>query len=230
MEYRQIEPVPSQRSNFLASVFAWMVAGLGTTACAAYFVAVTPSFTRAIFGNPFITIALVAAQLVLVMILSFALNRLSYGTALILFLAYAVLTGILFSWLILAYTSGSIFITFAITAAMFGFMALYGYLTNADLSSMGALLRMALVGFIIALLVNLFLHSTLFDTILSVIGVIIFSGLTAYDMQQLKQLSAIARTDHVFEQKASLIGALALYLDFINLFLSLIRFTGKRRE
>ncbi len=212
--------------GFLYLVFGWMAIGLTITAAAAYFVSLNPAFSSAIIRNPMLLFTLIFAQLALVILLSFGINRLSYTTALAAFFVYALLTGITLSWIFQIFTVSSIYRAFIATAGMFGAMAFYGYYTQSDLSSLGNILRMGLVGFIIALVLNIFFKSTAFDYIISVVGVVIFAGLTAIDLQKLKQLSR----HEIIPAKASLLGALQLYLDVLNLFLSFLRLSGQQRE
>jgi len=161
--------------------------------------------------------------------ISRSIQKFSAQTAGILFTVYAGLNGVIFSTLFLAYTSSSIAATFFITAGVFGATALYGWTTKADLSSIGSLCFMGLIGIIIASIVNIFLRSTMFEYIISYLGVAIFIGLTAYDMQQLKIMNAKGFQDSESMAKISILGALKLYLDFINLFLFLLRLFGQRR-
>jgi FtsH-binding integral membrane protein len=225
-EYRSME---AQSSNFMYRVYAWMTFALSMTAITAYFLSLRPEFVYKL-AQPFVFICLVVAQLAAVLILSFMLQRLSTTMAVILFTVYAILVGITLSPIFLVYTTGSIWLTFAVTAGTFGAMGLYGYFTRADLSTMGSFLTMALIGLIIGFLVNMFLHSQAFDYVLSGIGVIIFTLLTASDVQKLKRLSQSMVADQETMGKIAVLGALTLYLDFINLFLFLLRFLGNRRD
>lgn len=228
--YYEYSEVQSSGRSLLAQVFSWMSVALGLTSLTAFFVYYNDVLRQFFLNSPTMLFGLLIAQLVVVIVFSFMIYRVSFITALILFLTYAVLTGITLSTIFLVYTMSSIASTFVIAAGMFGAMALYGFVTGADLSTMGSFLRMALVGIIIAMLVNLFLRSEAFNTMISVIAVVVFTGLTAVDVQRIKQISAVMARNSEPALKIALIGALTLYLDFINLFLSLLQLTGRRKE
>lgn len=214
--------------NFLQGVYAWMATGLSLTAAISYIVAHTPALIQYIFANHWVVFGLFIAQIALVLSLSFGVRKMSYPVAAGVFLAYSALTGLTLSSLFLVYTYASIVVTFVVAASMFLAMALYGYFTDADLSSMRNVLLMGLIGLIIAGFVNIFFKSTAFDFIISGIGVIIFSLLTAYDSQKLKVLSYQLQGEE--KKKFGIIGALTLYLDFINLFIYLLRFMGQKKD
>lgn len=216
--------------NLMYRVYAWMGIGLSITAVAAYAVAATPSLLQMLATNGLLLLALLFVQFGLVVVLSMFLTRLSFTTAVALFLLYSLLTGVTLSSLFIIFTTSSIFATFIVTAGMFAIMSLYGYFTNADLSTMGNILFMALIGLILSMLVNLFLQNSIFELIISGVGVIVFSLLTAYDTQRIKLLAQQLSADKETLSKVALFGALALYLDFLNLFLFLLRFTGARRQ
>jgi len=217
-------------SNFLSRVYAWMSVGLIITGLVSYYISTQPKIISAFFNNFGLILILFLVQIILVAALSFFISKMSFATATLAFLAYSILTGITISSIFLVYTKSSIAITFLITAAMFGAMALYGYFTKKDLSGMSSFLFMSLIGLLIALIVNIFLKSESFDYIISAFGVIIFSLLTAFDVQQIKRLGSQLITQGENTSKASIIGALKLYLDFINLFLFLLRFTGRKND
>lgn len=219
-----------RETNLLARVYAWMCLALGITAVTAYYVSQSPAFLNAVFGNPIVTVVLMVAQLGLVLVLSMLINRISYPAAIALFLIYALSLGVTLSAIFLVYTYSSIFATFLVASGMFGAMALYGYFTKADLSAMGSFLFMALIGLILGGLVNMFFKSESFNYILSAIGVIVFTLLTAYDVQKIKQMAGGLYEDSDSMAKASLMGALTLYLDFVNLFLYLLQIMGRRRD
>lgn len=219
-----------RETNLLYRVYAWMCLALGITAVTAYYVASSPSFINAIFGNPVITVVLLVAQLGLVLLLSLLINRISFATAVGLFLLYAISLGLTLSAIFLVYTYSSIFSTFLVASGMFGAMAIYGYFTKSDLSSMGSFLFMALIGLILGGIVNMFFKSEAFNYVLSAIGVIVFTLLTAYDMQKIKQMASGLYEDSASMAKASIMGALMLYLDFVNLFLFLLQIMGRRRD
>lgn len=213
----------------MRKVYVWMTLALVLTGITAYGVASSPSLMMTIIQTPAIMWALIIAELIIVIAISAAINRLSLTTATLLFVLYSVLNGATFSLIFAVYTMSSIANVFFITAGTFGVMAAYGYFTKRDLSSWGRLLLMALIGLIIATLVNVFLvKSSGFDLILSYAGVLIFVGLTAYDTQKIKQMLAMQTDMGEGAQKVALLGALSLYLDFINLFLYLLRIFGRR--
>lgn len=213
----------------MRKVYVWMTLALVLTGITAYGVASSPSLMMTIFQTPAIMWGLIIAELAIVIAISAAINRLSLTTATLLFVLYSVLNGATFSLIFAVYTMSSIANVFFITAGTFGVMAAYGYFTKRDLSSWGRLLLMALIGLIIATLVNVFLiKSSGFDLILSYAGVLIFVGLTAYDTQKIKQMLAMQTDMGEGAQKVALLGALSLYLDFINLFLYLLRIFGRR--
>jgi hypothetical protein len=212
---------------FLAKVFNWMAIGLGLTAVTAFITASTPAILQAIYP---IHIILALAELGLVFFLSARIQKISVQTATGLFLAFSVLNGLTLSVILLIYTMTSIASTFFITAGMFGSMAIYGMVTKKDLSGMGSFLMMGLFGIIIASVVNMFLGSSMMSWVISAIGVIVFTGLTAYDVQKITQMGAagIMEQGDIAVHKMAIMGALTLYLDFINLFLMLLHFSGNR--
>ena len=205
-----------------------MTLALVITGLTAYGVATSPGILQAIYTNQILFWGLIIAEFALVFGVSAAINRLSLTTATLMFILYSVINGALLSYIFLAYTASSIATVFFITAGTFGTMALIGYTTKTDLSSMGKILFMALIGLIIATIVNLFIKSSGFTLILSYVGVLIFVGLTAWDSQKIKQMLLQAPDAGEASQKLALLGALTLYLDFINLFIYLLRIFGKR--
>ncbi len=217
-----------QRS-FILRVYAWMVIGLAITAAAAFFTLTVPALLEAVFTNPYIFFGLLIGELVLVVVLSAAINRIPAAVATLLFAGYAALNGVTLSFLMLVYTGTSVVITFGVTTCTFGIMTLFGYTTQRDLTKLGSLLIMALLGLVIASVANIFFASTTLYWIVTYVGILIFVGLVAYDTQKLKRMSLSVSGDGTLVQKASIVGALALYLDFINLFLLLLRLLGKRR-
>lgn len=212
----------------MRKVYVWMTLALAITGLTAYGVATSPGILQTIYGNSAVLWGIAIAELILVITVSSAINRLSLSVATLLFIIYSVLNGTLFSSIFLVYTASSISTVFFITAGTFAAMALVGYTTKTDLSSMGKILLMALIGMIIATIVNLFVKSTGLDLIISYIGVLVFVGLTAYDSQKIKQMLLQAPDAGEGAQKVALLGALSLYLDFINLFLYLLRIFGRR--
>lgn len=205
-----------------------MFLGLFISGITAYIVASSEYLINLILANMFIFFGIIILELLLVVLISGMIKKFSLKTSTILFLFYSFLNGLTISIILLVYTAVSIATTFFIAASMFGIMALYGFFTDKDLSKFGPILFMALIGLIISLIVNFFLKSSTFDFIISIFGVIIFTALTAYDNQKLKSIS-IQITNQKELNKYSITGALKLYLDFINLFLFLLRFLGKRK-
>jgi uncharacterized protein len=214
--------------GFITRVYAWMTFGLIITALAAVVTLYVPGVLDLLLSNTFIFFGLLGAELIVVVVLSAAVNRLSPAVASLLFIGYAVLNGVSLSLLVLIYTASSIAVTFGVTAATFGIMTLFGYTTHRDLTKLGSLLIMALIGMIIASIVNIFLANSAIYWIITFVGILIFTGLVAYDTQRLKRMSLMVSDDGM-AQKASVLGALALYLDFINIFLLLLRLLGRRR-
>jgi FtsH-binding integral membrane protein len=217
-----------RRQSVLTQVYAWMTAGLLTTGAIAMFVASSPALVSLIFGNMVLFFGLIIAELVLVWVLSANIMRLAPATATAMFLGYAALNGLTLAIIFLAYTAESIAGTFFVTAGTFGAMSAYGYFTKRDLSGMGNFLFMALIGLIIASVVNIFVASSALYWIITYAGVLIFVALTAYDTQKIKRMIAEVR-DEQSERRVAVLGALRLYLDFINLFLFLLRILGNRR-
>ena len=209
----------------MMGVYRWMTLGLAVTAVIAYSVATSEAALRLVIGNRFVFFGLIIAEFGLVLALSAAANRLSMATAGGLFLLYSALNGATLSVVLLAYTGSSVATAFVTTAGTFGAMSVYATVTRRDLSSWGTFLFMGLVGVVIASLVNLFLQSGLMSFVISCVSVVVFTGLTAYDTQKLR---ALARSGGG-SAAMSVNGALALYLDFVNLFLALLRLFGRRR-
>jgi hypothetical protein len=215
--------------QFITRVYAWMTFGLICTAAAAWFTISVPSLLLAIVSSRFLFLGLILGEFALVVALSAAVNRLSPLAAGALFVGYAVLNGVTLSILVLLYTASSIALTFGVTACTFGIMTLFGYTTHRDLTKIGSLLFMGLVGLVLASLLNLFLRNPAIYWIITYVGILVFVGLIAYDTQKLKQMSLTLDGEGQITQKASIIGALRLYLDFINLFLLLLRLLGRRK-
>ena len=235
-----MEPIPVVQSSttttsevqasFVLKVYNWMTMGLAITALVSLGIEmVMPGIRFVMLENPFIFYGLLILELAIVWGLSAAINKIPAIVATLVFLAYAALNGVTFSIIFLVYSLGSIAYTFFITAAMFGATSVFGFITKMDLSRIGGILMMALIGLIIASVVNIFVASEIFDWIISYVGVAIFVGLTAYDTQKIKNMSAGIDSSSEEGGKASIMGALALYLDFINLFLFLLRIMGRRR-
>ena len=213
----------------MRKVYLWMTFALLITAGVAYLTASTPAMASTIITNRILFFGLLITEVLLVVCISAALDKLTLTQATLLFVIYAAINGITMSVILLAYTEASIATVFLITAGTFGIMSLWGYTTAADLSTMGKLLWMALIGMILATIVNIFLHNSTLMMILSYIGVIVFVGLTAYDTQKIKMMLIDAQEESEDYQKLSLMGALSLYLDFINLFIYLLRILGSRK-
>lgn len=223
--------------RFFANVFLWMFGALAVSTLFAFLFSTNLellSYLVAANGKGLSTLGWVVmfAPIGFVMLMSFGFQRLSAMAMAALFIAFAVVNGISFSFILLAYTAGSIIGCFASAAAMFGVMAIMGYTTKKDLTSFGRILMMGLIGILVAFLINFFLKSNTLDYIISLIGVAVFTGLTAYDVQKLKRISVgleYEGTEAAGVRKLSIMGALTLYLDFINLFLMLLRLFGRRK-
>ncbi len=238
MELQELEQLVRERNVTLSTafpalmrkVYVWMTMALGITALSAYGVASNPNMLQLIYGNSMVIWLLIIAELGLVMYTTARIDRLSLTTATTLFVIYSALNGITLSSVFLAYAMTTIGQVFVITAGTFAAMAAYGYFTKTDLSKIGNILFMALIGLVIATLVNLFMKSAMLDMALSYIGVLIFVGLTAWDSQKIKVMLATRQDVGETSQKIALMGALTLYLDFINLFLYLLRIFGRSND
>lgn len=214
-------------SIFFQKVYFWMFLGLLISSVVAFLVAANATSLSFIF-SPGIFFTLLIAELILVFSLSLAIKKISSSTATIMFLVYSFLNGLTLSVILLAYTGASIAIAFFLAAIIFGSMAVFGFFTDRDLSKMGPIFFAGLIGLIVAMIINIFVKSGPFDFIISIIGVLLFTGLTAYDNHVLKKMSTGLRKPELMK-KFAIIGALKLYLDFINLFLFLLRIFGKGR-
>ena len=230
----QIEDTDQSR-KFIANVFMWMFVALGISSAFAYAFANTPSLLLSLVDTTtnrptgLFYIAMFA-PLAFVLLIRFGLNRMSYPVLALLFIAYSALTGISLTLILLAYTSASVLGVFLTSALVFGIMAVAGYTTHTDLTKFGSIMIMLLVGIIIASVLNIFLlHSSGMEMIISYVGVAVFVGLTAYDVQKLKRIGAGLEYGDATAKKMALMGGLTLYLDFINLFLMLLRIFGRRR-
>ncbi len=213
---------------FLRSVYGWMCAGLGITALVAYAVSQSPALVATIAGNPIAYWGLMLAQLGIVFYLSARVQQIAAGTASLLFVLYSALTGITFAFILLAFTGESIAGTFIICAGMFGAMAAYGTTTSKSLAGWGQFLFMGLIGVVLASIVGIFWQNNALQFVISFVGVIVFTGLAAYDAQRLKEMALALPSGQIGSY--AIVGALTLYLDFINLFLMLLRFFGGRRD
>ena len=214
----------------MRKVYLWMTLALVITGFTAYYVATSETLITALVTNQALFWGLAIGELALVIGLTAAINRLSLTTATLMFVLYSVINGATMSFIFLLYTASSITSVFFITAGTFAVMALFGYFTKTDLTSMGKMLMMALIGIIIATIVNIFTKSQGLAIILNYLGVLVFVGLTAYDSQKIKQMLQMAPDAGEGAQKLALLGALSLYLDFINLFLYMLRIFGSRRD
>jgi|SRR6185437_12969161 len=234
ISYSDRQETGSLSQSFLYNVFLWMFAGLLMTASVSYVVATTPallSFLYTDYGRPTILGYIVMfAPIGFVLLMSFSFQRLSYVALMAMFMLYSALMGASLSFLFLVYTGGSIALTFVICSTMFGALGLYGYTTKSDLTQIGNILIMALFGIIIAGLINFFLKSSAMSFVISLISVVIFTGLTAYDVQKLKRIGSGVEYGTEMGSKLAIMGALSLYLDFINLFLALLRLFGDRKN
>lgn len=214
----------------MRKVYLWMALAMVITGLTSYYVATSPALLEMIFANSAVLWGLIIGELALVFGLSAAINKLSLPVATLMFVLYSVVNGATLSFVFLVYTSTSIVNVFLITAITFAVMAAYGYFTKKDLTSWGRMLFMALIGLIIASIVNIFLKSSGMNMVISYIGVLVFVGLTAYDSQKIKEMLMQAPDAGETMQKLALLGALSLYLDFINLFLYLLRILGSSRD
>ncbi|MBS1495216.1 MAG: Bax inhibitor-1/YccA family protein [Bacteroidetes bacterium] len=221
--------VQTDVKSFLLRVYNWMAMGLAITGLTAFAVSSSDTLLQLIFGNPILFWGLFIVEFLMVLGLSAAINKIPSIVAIGLFFAYAFLNGVTLSFIFLLYTHASIYSTFLICAMMFASVSVLGYITKMDLSKMGSFLFMALIGLIIASVVNIFLANSTLYWIISYAGVLIFVGLTAYDTQKIKQMAYSMESGSETGKKAAVIGALQLYLDFINMFLFLLRILGNRR-
>jgi uncharacterized protein len=242
VESTSVNATGSVSSTYIAKVFLWMFIALGVSTVFAFLFANNASLMAYLVsfnpvtgkgGMSVLGYAVMFAPIGFVLLMSFAFQRLSAPALIGLFMAYAAINGISFSFILLAYTSNSIIGCFASAAAMFGIMAVMGYTTKKDLTSFGRILTMGLIGIVVAMVINMFLKSDAMGYLISVIGVAVFTGLTAYDVQKLKNIGAGVEYGEISEvdgKKLGILGALTLYLDFINIFLLLLRLFGGRRD
>lgn len=232
-EYQKSQALPVVRT-FMASVFAWMTLAMVITAVTAWLFASSPDLLATLRsptgGLSVLGWIIMFAPLGFVLLMSAGFQRLSPAIMALLFITFSVLMGMSMSFIFLAYTQSSIFLTFLVAGGMFGVMAVLGYTTKTDLTKFGSIMMMGLIGIFIAMIINMFMNSSTLQYVISVIGVLVFTGLTAYDVQKLKKIGAgTMETGDPGIRKMSILGALTLYLDFINLFLFLLRFMGNRR-
>lgn len=224
------EEVALEQKKFITKVYGLMAGALAITGLVSMYAVSSQAILEFLFGNRSVFFILIIAELLLVGSLITLVRRLSATTAVALFIAYSALNGLTLSGIFLIYTASSIGITFFITAGLFAIMSAYGYTTSKDLTKLGNLLVMLLVGIILASVVNFFMHSTAIYWIVAYVGVFVFTGLIAYDTQKLKEMYAVSSVNPEEGRKVAVIGALSLYLDFINLFLMLLRFFGRRNN
>lgn len=217
------------QQGFMVKVYGWMFAGLMLTAIVSLVVLETPVLLEMIFSSKIVFFGLMILQLGLVVWLSARIQHMSASTATMIFLGYAALTGLTLSAIFLAYTAASLASTFFVAGGMFAATGAYGYLTKRDLTGFGSFLFMGLIGMVLASIVNIFLNNSTIYWITTYIGIFIFVGLTAYDTQKIKTMSLASLQGSDTEQRAAVMGALTLYLDFINLFLLLLRVMGRRK-
>lgn len=223
------EEAQSVVKGFMARVYGWMFFALMITAGVSYYVSTSEAIIGIFMTTPMVFYGLLIGELILVIALSAMINKVSSAVAAGIFILYSALNGVTLSLIFLIYTSASLFSTFIVTAGTFGLMSLIGFTTKMDLSKIGSILFMALIGLIIASVVNMFMRNEMIYWIITYAGILIFVGLTAYDTQKLKKIALGVDVDSEQGKKASIIGALRLYLDFINLFLLLLRILGRRR-
>jgi uncharacterized protein len=224
-----VESAHAENVSFINRVYLWMFAGLSVTAITSFVVFNNQSLVNIFIGNQITFFILLLLELGAVIYLSKAISHISNTQAAVVFILYAILNGVTFSVIFLVYTLASIGTTFLITAGMFGGMSLYGYVTKKNLTSTGNIALMGLWGIILASLANMFLHNPRLDWVITYAGVLIFTALIAYDVQKIKNLNVIGNMSSDQDKKESIMGALSLYLDFINLFLKLLRIFGKRK-
>jgi FtsH-binding integral membrane protein len=230
----QLDDAAESSRKFIARVFVWMFIALGISALGAYIFATTPALIQTLVDTTTGSLSglgwiVMLAPLAFVLLMSFGLNRISYPVLSLLFIAYAALTGISLSFILLVFTASSVLSVFLTASVVFGVMAIAGYTTSQDLTKFGSILIMLLVGIIVATVFNFFLHSSGLEMLISYVGVAVFVGLTAYDVQKLKNIGAGLEYGDATASKMALMGGLTLYLDFINLFIMLLRIFGRRR-
>jgi uncharacterized protein len=223
------EQIARDQQRFISKVYGWMAAALAITGLTAWWVASNENMMQFFIANRGILFFMFIGQILLVGSLAGWINKMSSQTATIIFVVYSILTGITFSSLFFVYTTGSLATTFLITGGMFAVMSIYGWTTGNDLTKFGSILFMLLIGLILASIINIFLGSTMLYWIATYVGIFIFTGLIAYDTQKLKNMGAYVQEGTEEHRKGAIMGALSLYLDFINLFLMLLRIFGSRR-
>jgi FtsH-binding integral membrane protein len=218
-----------ENNRFMIKVYSWMALALTVTGVVAAWVATVPPLIETITGSRWVLFGLFLAELVVVMVMVSTISRISSSTAVWLFMLYSVLNGLTLSVIFLVFTSESIALAFYVTAGTFALMSLVGWVTRTDLTSVGNLLLMALLGLVLASLVNLFFQNETVYWISTYAGILIFTGLIAYDTQKIRQMNVLGNEGSEVDKKEAVLGALTLYLDFINLFLSFLRIFGKKK-
>lgn len=227
---KSADQIAERERTFMNKTLGWMSVGLLCTALSAWYVASSETILSLVFGNPAILFGLLIIELVFVFYLSARIEKMTYQSATLAFVIYSLINGITLSAILIVYTFASVFGTFLITAGVFGVSALYGITTHKNLANLGGIMFMALIGLIFGTIINIFFFSETIYWLLTYAGIIIFIGLTAWDMQVLKQYAQIAGDDDENSGKMAILGALKIYLDFINLFLYLLRIFGKSRD
>lgn len=232
--FNTYEATGTRSKSFIANVFAYMFLALGISAVVAFLFFNNPQWLLPIIENKILYYVVIFAPLGFVLTMSLGFKKLPAPVLVALFVIYSAITGLTFSFILLIYTANSVFACFASAAAMFGVMAFMGYTTNKDLTSFGRIMTMGLIGIVIASLINMFLGNDTMDYIISFVGVLVFTGLTAYDVQKIKRIGeGFDENGQALEgdvKKFAIMGALTLYLDFINLFLMLLRLFGGKRD
>lgn len=218
-----------RENNFISRVYGWMSFALAVTGLTALYVVSNPVLLKKLATSQGLFFGIVIVELVIVIAMTAMINKVAYSTAMMMFIAYSILNGLTFSLIFLIYTMTSIASTFFATAATFALMSCYGWYTKKDLTTIGSLCSMALIGIIVASIVNIFVASSMLYWIITYAGILIFVGLIAYDTQKIKKMAPVYAANSEEGKKSALLGALALYLDFINLFLMLLRIFGDRK-
>ena len=224
------DEIKREQASFMTKVYGWMSLALLVTGLVAVFVASNASLVSVIFGNKLVFFGLIIGEILLVSYLSATVHKMSATMATAVFIGYSALNGLTMSFVFLLYTAESIGSTFFITGATFAIMSIYGYVTKKDLTNIGSLLMMALIGIVIASLVNMFFQNEMLYWITTYAGILIFTGLIAYDTQKIKEMNIIGNEGTEEDRKEAVMGALSLYLDFINLFLMLLRVFGRTKD
>ncbi len=230
MASKNLSRADIENQHYITKVFGWMSAALVVTGLVAMYTASNLPLANFIFGHPLLFIVMLFLEFIMVAYLVIAIEKMSVTTGRLTFLAYSALNGLTLASVFLVFTTESLAMTFYITAGTFALMSFYGFTTKKDLTSIGNLCIMSLLGIIMATFINMFLNNSIVNLVTAYIGVLVFVGLIAYDTQKIKKLNIIGNEETDEDKKEAIIGALTLYLDFINLFLMLLRIFGKRRD